>query len=93
MYRVLLWILNIFFKFLDWWNGVNVLPEQELICITYRYRFNKYKLYVPFKYASLPYKAKCKGKIVDFDQQPGIPIFVDPEKLGFESIFTVQIDD
>lgn len=93
MFKIILWFVNILLRIIDWWNGVTVIPKKELICIKYRYRFTNYVLYLPFKIASLPYIAKCKGKIVNFNQQPGIPIYVDAEKLGYEFIYERKIED
>ena len=86
-------LIQLFFRILDWWNATEINLEKGYFHINYRYRFKKYDLWLPYNHLGLPYKAIFKGHTVDFTQQPGIPLYIKPETLGYDQIWELVIDD
>lgn len=90
----LIWkIILLFFRLLDWWNGVKINNQRKIIEIKYRYRFTNYTIFLPIDVTGYPIKARFKGKIVELPIQRGLKVYVNPGDLGVDEIFTDIPDD
>lgn len=84
---------NLMLKLLDWWNGTEINERHGILKISYRYRWRKYTLLVPYC-NTLPLQVGyVKDKPVSIDIQPGLKVLVPPQALGFDRIQGLYFDD
>jgi hypothetical protein len=84
--KIIIWLLSFIFQFLDWWNGSKIDHVNNVMTITYYYRFKRYAVYLPYDATLPPLVANKKDKITIFPQQPGLKLFVSAQQLGYDKI-------
>jgi hypothetical protein len=92
-YFSLYYLLKLVCYFLDWWNGTSIDFNNQVLVITYRYRFDKYILHIPYDPKIGRRLGIRKDKTTILNYQDGISLLVDAQKMGYEQIKEQVFDD
>lgn len=86
-------ILEWIFWLLDWWNESKIDHCNNIVIVTYRIRFKKYKVYLPYDPMLSPLIGTIKDKQFLLPQQPGVKLLVSAKQLGYDKVEHWVCDD